>query len=79
MSYYYRVILENGYELNAYNNVRDILYNTDVIINIVKSIVHSPVGKLVEFFSRCMTVSSPPLPPPTVMQREKNIVLLGFD
>ena len=27
--------------------VRDILYNTDVITNIVKSIVHSPVGKLV--------------------------------
>ena len=33
--------------LNAYNSVRDILYNTDVITNIVKSIVHSPVGKLV--------------------------------
>ena len=38
---------KNGYDLNAYNNVRDILYNTDVITNIVKSIVHSPVGKLV--------------------------------
>ena len=35
---------KNGYDLNAYNNVRDILYNTVVIINIVKSIVHSPVG-----------------------------------
>ena len=47
MSYYYRVISgKNGYDLNAYNNVRDILYNTDVITN-VKSIVHSPVGKLV--------------------------------
>ena len=34
-------------DLNAYNNVRDILYNNDVINNIVKSIVHSPVGKLV--------------------------------
>ena len=35
MSYYYRVISEkNEYDLNAYNNVRDILYNTDVIINI---------------------------------------------
>ena len=33
------------YDLNAYNNVRDILYNTDVITNIVRSIVHSPVGK----------------------------------
>ena len=38
---------KNGYDLNAYNNVRDILYNTDVITNIVKSVVHSPVGKLV--------------------------------
>ena len=35
---------KNGYYLNAYNNVRDILYNTDVINNIVKSIVHSPMG-----------------------------------
>ena len=38
---------KNGYDLNAYNNVRDILYNTDVITNTVKSIVHSPVGKFV--------------------------------
>ena len=40
---------KNGYDLNAYNNVRDILYNynNDVITNIVKSIVHSPAGKLV--------------------------------
>ena len=38
---------KNGYDLNAYNNVRDILYNNDVITNIVKSTVHSPVGKLV--------------------------------
>ena len=38
---------KNGYDFNAYNNVRDILYNNDVIINIVKSIVHNPVGKLV--------------------------------
>ena len=27
---------KNWYDLNAYNNVRDILYNTDVIINIVR-------------------------------------------
>ena len=38
---------KNGYDLHAYNNVRDILYNNDIITNIVKSIVHSPVGKLV--------------------------------
>ena len=38
---------KNGYDLHAYNNVRDILYNNDVITNIVKSIVHSPVGKFV--------------------------------
>ena len=37
---------KNGYDLNDYNSVRDILYNTDVIINTVKSTVHSPVGKL---------------------------------
>ena len=47
MPYYYRVISENWYDLHAYNNVRDILYNNDVITNIVKSIAHSPVGKLV--------------------------------
>ena len=48
MFYYHRVISEkNGYDLNAYNNVRDILSNTDVITNIVKSIVHSPAGKII--------------------------------
>ena len=26
---------KNGYDLNAYNNVRDILYITDVITNIL--------------------------------------------
>ena len=44
---------KNGYDLNAYNNVRDILYNNDVIINIVQSIVHSPVGKLVKIIIIC--------------------------
>ena len=40
-------VKKNGYDLiNAYNNVRDILYNTDVITNIVKLIAHSLVGKL---------------------------------
>jgi len=37
----------NFSHLNAYSNVGDILYNNDVITNIVKSIVHSPAGKLV--------------------------------
>ena len=46
-SYSLQLFQKNGYDLNAYNNVRDILYNTDVITDIVKSIVHSPVGKLV--------------------------------
>ena len=36
-----------GYDFSACNNVRDILYNTDVINPVVKLIVHSPVGKLV--------------------------------
>ena len=35
---------KNGYDFNDCNNVRDILYNTDIIIYIVKLIVHSPVG-----------------------------------
>ena len=55
MSYYYRVIPEKEkkrkkkkeYDFNACNNVRDILYNIDIINPIVKLIVHSPVGKLV--------------------------------
>ena len=38
---------KNAYDLNAYNNVRNILYNTDVITNFVKVIVQSPVRKLV--------------------------------
>ena len=37
---------KNGYDFNACNNVREILYNTDVITSIVKLIIHSPVGKL---------------------------------
>ena len=37
---------KNGYDLNVCNNVRDILYNTDIINSIVKLIVHSPVGEL---------------------------------
>ena len=36
-----------GYDFNACNNVRDVLYNTDIINSIAKLIVHSPVGKLV--------------------------------
>ena len=36
---------KNGYDFIACNNVRDILYNTDVTNHIVKLIVHSPVGK----------------------------------
>ena len=38
---------KNGYDFNACNNVRDILYNPDIISSIVKLIVYSPVGKLV--------------------------------
>ena len=47
MSCYYRVISERKiYDFNACNNVRDILYITDVTNSIVKLIIHSPVGKL---------------------------------
>ena len=34
-----------NYYFSDYNNVTDILYNTDIIIYIVKLIVPSPVGK----------------------------------
>ena len=37
----------NGYDFNACNNVREILYNTDITTFVVKLIVHNPVGKLV--------------------------------
>ena len=51
-TYYLNVLFpelfqKNGYDLYDCNNVRVILYNTDVISHIVKLIVHSPVGKLV--------------------------------
>ena len=38
---------KKGYDFNGCNNVRDILYNTDIINSVVKLIAHSPVGKLV--------------------------------
>ena len=38
---------KNDYDFNDCNNVRDILYNTDIVISIAKLIAHSPVGKLV--------------------------------
>ena len=47
MPYYHRVISENGYDFNACNNVRDILYDTEIANSLVKLIVHSPIGKLV--------------------------------
>ena len=44
MSYYRIVIsLKNGYDFNVCNNVRDVLYYTDVINSVVKLIAHSPV------------------------------------
>ena len=39
---------KNEYDFNACNNVRDILYNTDIISSIFRLIVHSPVGKIAE-------------------------------
>ena len=38
---------KNGHDLKACNNVRDILFNTDVITSVVQLIVHSLMGKLV--------------------------------
>ena len=37
---------KNGHDFNPCNNVKDILYNTDIINPIVQLIVYSPVGKL---------------------------------
>ena len=37
----------NEYDFSDCNNVRDILCNTDVIISVIKQILHSPVGKLI--------------------------------
>ena len=37
----------NGYDFNASNNVKDSLYNNDVINSVVKLIVRIHVGKLV--------------------------------
>ena len=47
MSYYHSHFRKNGYDFNACTNVRDILYNTDVIASIVKLFAHSHAGKLV--------------------------------
>ena len=47
MSYYHSYFRKNGYDFNTCNDIRDILYNTDIINFVVKLIVHSPVGKLV--------------------------------
>ena len=51
-TYYINVLLpqlfqKNEYDFNTCNDIRDILYNTDIINFVVKLIVHSPVGKLV--------------------------------
>ena len=45
-----KLFQKNGYDFNACNNVRDILYNTDIINSIVKLIIHSPMGKLVYIY-----------------------------
>ena len=58
MPYYHRVIsFKKMDDFNACNNVRDILYNTGVINSIVKLVVHSPVGKLVEYDNICFFCS----------------------
>ena len=47
---------KNGYDCNAFNNVRDSLYNTDIITSIVKLIIHSPVGNLLIYRFWCVCV-----------------------
>ena len=46
MFYYHSCLKKKSYDLNAANNVRDILCNTDVKTSIVELIVHSPVDNL---------------------------------
>ena len=60
-TYYLNVLLpqlfqKNGYDFSAFNNIRDILYNTDDISSAVKLIVHSPVGKLV-YYTNILMIS----------------------
>ena len=43
-------------DLATANNVRDIVYNTDLITSVVQSIVHSPVGKLIQLIYICLFV-----------------------
>ena len=38
--------MKGGYDFTACNNVRDTLCKTDVLISLVKLIVHSTVDKL---------------------------------
>ena len=47
MSYYIELFRKKVYDFNDSKNIRDILYNADIINPIVQLIVHSPVGKLV--------------------------------
>ena len=42
MPYYTELFQKKVYDFNDSNNIRDILYNADVINPIVKLIVHSP-------------------------------------
>ena len=46
MSYYQGLFQKNGYDFSACNNVRGILYNTDIINSIVKLTAHGPVSML---------------------------------
>ena len=51
-AYYLSVLLQqscmkDGYDFTACNNVREILYDTDVITFIVRLIVYSLVSKLI--------------------------------
>ena len=41
------LFVKDGYDFNVCNNVKGILYNTNVKTSVVKFIVHIPVGKLI--------------------------------
>ena len=42
-----QLVRKNGYDFNACDIARDILYITDVVTSVIKLIVHGPAGKLI--------------------------------
>ena len=67
---------KSGYDFNASDNVRDILYDTDVINPGVKLIIHSPVGRLIYIIILINICFFPPAFSPFL---SSNITWMGTD